>query len=217
MTNTSICICPDCDLVLEKPRLINDQTAFCPRCKAIVGQHKAFYADKTLAFSLAGLLLYYPACTMPVMTFSILGVASTNTMLNGVQQLFAAGYWWMSFLVLMCSVVVPLFNLVLLFVISFALKQRYPSKWLGRAMLWQQHIKEWGMLEVYMLGILVAYSKMMGMGDIVVDMGLLCFTGMLLCTLLAQVAFDTESGFDDWEENLKINKEASSYQQGVNA
>src|SRR5690606_13125311 len=104
------CVCPDCDLLFERPRLVNEQVAHCSRCGAELCRDPGAFIDKTLAYSLAGLLFYMPANTQPILTLQILGMDSTNDMLNGVQQLFLGGYWWMSFLVLMCSVVVPLLD-----------------------------------------------------------------------------------------------------------
>src|SRR5690606_11183239 len=111
------------------------------------------FIDKTLAYSLAGLLFYMPANTQPILTLQILGMDSTNDMLNGVQQLFLGGYWWMSFLVLMCSVVVPLLDLSMMFLIALSLKRPgiLPENNLKQLIAWQHHIQEWGMPEVYML------------------------------------------------------------------
>lgn len=197
MTISGICVCPDCDLVYKKPLLQHSQMASCTRCGAILCRHQDHLAEKTLAFSLAGLLFYVPANTLPVLTFQILHMDSTNNMLNGVQQLFMGGYWWMSFLVLACSVIVPLLDLLLMFVIALGLKSRMVSRAvLKTAMRWQHHWQEWGMPEVYMLGILVAYIKMVDMGTITVGIGLICFVGMLFSIMLAKSVYDAESAFD---------------------
>jgi len=197
-----ICVCPDCDLVFERPALANGQAAECGRCGARLCQSKPHFVDKTLAFSLAGLLFYIPANTLPVLTLLILGMDSTNSMMNGVQQLFSDGYWWMSFLVLLCSVVVPLIDLSLMFFIALGLKmpRLFPRAYLIKMMCWQHRLKEWGMTEVYMLGILVAYIKMISMGKILIGAGLPFFVGMLVSVMLAHLSYDTEYAFDYLDE-----------------
>ncbi len=189
-------LCPDCDKIYRRSPLGGRQTAHCSCCGASLYGSHSHMVDKTLAFSLAGLLFYIPANVLPILTFAILGVDSTNTMLNGVEQLFIAGYWWMSFLVLMCSVLVPLINLLLLFGIALQLKLQAPQPGLSSLLLWQAKIEEWAMLEVYLLGIVVAYVKMLDMGDVIVGAGLYCFVGMMLATVLASHIFDTEQAFD---------------------
>ncbi len=189
-------LCPDCDKIYRRSLLDGRQTARCSCCGAHLYGSNSHMVDKTLAFSLAGLLFYIPANILPILTFAILGVDSTNTMLNGVEQLFMAGYWWMSFLVLMCSVLVPLINLLMLFGIALQLKLQAPQPGLSSLLLWQAKIEEWAMLEVYLLGIVVAYVKMLDMGDVIVGAGLYCFVGMMLAAVLASHIFDTEAGFD---------------------
>ena len=130
----------------------------------------------------------------------MLGLVSTNTMLQGVLQLWQAGYWWMAFLVLLCSVVVPLLDLLLIFTAAVLLKLRLKPNILRRVLVWQHHLNEWAMLEVYMLGILVAYIKMSGMGNIVIGVGLYCFVGMLIAAILAESKFDHEQAFELLED-----------------
>lgn len=198
----SACVCPDCDLLFERPLLVNGQSASCSRCGALLARDPGAFIDKTFAYSLAGLLFYIPANVMPVLTLQILGMDSTNNMLNGVQQLFLGGYWWMSFLVLMCSVVVPLVDLSLMCLIAAGLKWQgiIPDSWLKKMLHWQHEVQEWGMPEVYMLGILVAYIKMIDMGEIIIGTGLLCFVGLLLSMMLAKSAYSVEAAFDALEQ-----------------
>jgi paraquat-inducible protein A len=107
----------------------------------------------------------------------------------------------------MCSVVVPLLDLGLMFFISLGLKipGLLPDTYLKKMMQWQHRVKEWGMTEVYMLGILVAYIKMIDMGTILVGTGLLCFVGMLVSVVLAQSSYDAESAFDYLENRQMRN------------
>lgn len=199
----AVCICPDCDLLFDRPLLVNGQTACCFRCGGELGRDPGAFVDKTLAYSLAGLLFYMPANILPVLTLQILNMDSTNNMLNGVQQLFLGGYWWMSFLVLMCSVVVPLLDLGLMFLIATGLKWRgaIPDNILKHMLRWQHVVQEWGMPEVYMLGILVAYIKMVDMGEIIIGTGLMCFVGLLLSMILAKSAYRVEAAFDVLERH----------------
>jgi paraquat-inducible protein A len=63
-------------------------------------------------------------------------------------------------------------------------------------MRWHLILEEWAMPEVYMLGILVAYSKMMSMGQIIPGLGLFCFIGMLVSVILTKTSYNTELAFD---------------------
>jgi paraquat-inducible protein A len=194
--DTSITVCFDCDMILPRRKLLGRQVARCDRCDAVVYRSVPAMVDKTLGFSLAGLLFFIPANALPILTFAILGVDSTNTMFKGVEQLFEADYLWMALLVLVCSVLAPLSELILLFCIALFLKLGRGSVLVVRMILLYARIREWAMLEVYMLGILVAYIKMIDMGDVVVGTGLYCYVLMLVSAILASRSFDSELGFD---------------------
>lgn len=195
-------LCQDCDWLIEMPALIAGQKACCPRCGAVVAEHKCDPLSRTLGFSLAGLLFFIPANIFPVLTFEVMSQDSTNTMLGGVIELFDSGFWWMALLVLLCSVLVPLVDLLLLFCCSFLLHQPRPPTITRSLLVIQHHIKEWAMLEVYMLSILVAYIKMSSMGHLMVGIGLYCFIGMLMSAILAQKSFDTAYAFEQLEAKL---------------
>ncbi|GAA3938855.1 paraquat-inducible protein A [Litoribacillus peritrichatus] len=198
---SKLLLCPDCDLLMDKAELSPNETAYCSRCNAQVYRHPNNSFNKVIAFTLAGLLFYIPANFLPIMSFEMLGFEATNTMLNGVEQLFNEGYYWMAFLVLMCSVLVPLFELSLLLIIALQIKLNKTSKMTAKMLLSYQSLTEWGMLEVYMLGILVAYIKMVSMGTILIDLGLFCFIGMLLSALLAASCFDAQYAFEQLEQS----------------
>jgi paraquat-inducible protein A len=42
------------------------------------------------------------------------------------------------------------------------------------------HLREWGMLEVYLLGILVSIIKLRDMAELSLGIGLACFAGLLV-------------------------------------
>ena len=192
-------LCHDCDGLMQVPLLSAGQKAHCPRCAATVAEHKQNPILRTLGFSLAGLLFFIPANILPVLTFEIMSQGSTNTMLGGVSELYSSGFWWMALLVLLCSVIVPLVDLLLLFICSVLLSCHRPpavTRWL---LLIQRYLKDWAMLEVYMLSLLVAYIKMSSMGHLLVGVGLYCFVGMLVSAILAQNSFDTVYAFNKLE------------------
>ncbi|WP_101758911.1 paraquat-inducible protein A [Oceanicoccus sp. KOV_DT_Chl] len=189
-------LCHECDCFMSCESLSSGQKACCPRCGAVLLEYKPDMINRTQAFAIAGLLFYLPANLMPIMTFEMMGVTATNTMLQGVQQLFSGGFWWMGLLVMLCSIVVPLLDLCLLFLIAILLKTQRKHALTLQLLVWRHHLSEWAMLEVYMLGILVAYIKMSDMGGIDVGMGMYCFAGMLLAAIFASSSFDSRQAFE---------------------
>ena len=182
--------CHDCDLLLPIHDITENQVARCPRCNAVLYRHKKNSMNRTLAFSLSALLFYIPANMLPILTLNIYGNTGRNTMLNGVYRLWEQGFWWMAFLVAICSVLMPLFELVLLLTISVAIKRQRYSRVLPFTIKLQHLTSSWAMLEVYLLGIIVAIVKMSDLGDLVLGQALVCYLVLLVFTLCALQSYD---------------------------
>lgn len=194
--------CPDCDLLITYQPSQDSCDARCPRCNAILVKSCHNSATKTLAFSLSGLFLFMPACFLPLLELNIFGYAGNCTMVKGVTQMIRDGYFCMSLLVLFCSIIVPLCIQLLLcyisLVITLNLKQRPKS--LRLSLILYQHLSEWSMLDVYMLGILIALIKMKDFGYIVSGPGLYCFVGVLVLATLSMLSFDPGMAWNALEE-----------------
>ena len=185
--------CHECDALLASVALPPGKKLVCPRCNCTLRKPARDPVNRGLALSLTSLTLMVPAFFMPIMTFNMLGLDTVDTMVKGVLHLFQAGFWWMALLVLFCSILAPMLeNLLVLLICLLTQARRYGGLLITLLKL-QTRIRKWAMLEVYMLGILVAYVKMIDSGQVHMGVGMICFTGMLLATTLNTVMFDTHS------------------------
>lgn len=185
-----IVACHDCDLLLHDKNVETNRKASCPRCGAVLHITRPNSMVRTLALSLTGLLLFIPANLMPILSLEIFGLSTTNTMVNGIVLMAQGGYWWMSVLVGFCSIVAPLIKLILLAYISAGYLLDWSKKGLSFSLKLYQRIDEWGMFDVYMLGILVSYIKMKDMGALIPGFGLLAFTALLVIATACSAVFD---------------------------
>lgn len=55
------------------------------------------------------------------------------------------------------------------------------------------HMRDWGMLEVYLLGILVSIIKLNDMAQLSVGAGLACFVGLLLVQVWLEIKMSQAS------------------------
>ncbi|MCK7596379.1 paraquat-inducible protein A [Microbulbifer sp. CAU 1566] len=185
--------CHQCDLLLTRDRAPVGQRLICPRCGATLHRNMERSVAHTAALSLTGLLLFIPTASLPLLEFSLFSFGAENTLMNGVRSLFAAGYIWLASIVLFCSVLAPLGKFLLLAFISWGSGWVSMGKPVARALRWYHHLQEWGMLDVYMLGILVALVKMSDLGKMSVEPGLYCFVAMMVVSSAATVSFDAET------------------------
>ena len=198
-TQTAMLACPDCDLLVEaapKPGL----RAHCPRSNAVVAQPASRFPQLSLAAGLTGLILFVPATALPIMQFTLAGQTGSNTLAEGVLRLWQEGFPLLSLLVLLCSLIAPLMHLLLNSYIGLCqYRRRIPGNFASCIKL-AHFMQHWSMLEVYAIGILVAYVKMMDDGDVEILSGSYCLAGLMLSLIICAQSFDSERAWCDWEQ-----------------
>ncbi|MCH9692410.1 MAG: paraquat-inducible protein A [Gammaproteobacteria bacterium] len=185
--------CYQCDLLLTRALAPEGTKLLCPRCGAALHTHFPHSILYTAIYSFTGLLLFLPAATLPLLHFSFYVFDADNTLFNGVASLFGEGYIWLATLVLFCSVLAPLGKFLLLSFICWGCGWGKLARPVASALRWYQHLYKWGMLDVYLLGILVALVKMTDLGSISVEPGLYCFSAMMLMATATAISFDPEA------------------------
>lgn len=190
--------CHECDLLMRKPSLADGERAECPRCGFELYSHNHQVVRRSLALVIAALLLYIPANFLPIMQINVLGQTAEDTVWSGVLSLYAAGGLLKSIalVVFLCSMVIPLLKLMVQLVVLLSIR------WdIGRSyglLLYRiyHHLREWGMLEVYLMGILVSIVKLVDIASPTLDVGLGCFIALLLAQVWLEV---TMSPHQIWE------------------
>ncbi|MEE8287887.1 MAG: paraquat-inducible protein A [Nitrosomonadaceae bacterium] len=200
---SSVTACGGCDLLLKKEAAPYGKKACCPRCGHVLSNPKKNTVERSLALAIAGLALFIPANTLSILQLDTLGIAHGSTMLSGVVALFQNKMWILSIVVLLASIIIPLSKLLLVFYVTLGLKLNRSLPKLANCMRWYQHIEEWGMLEVYALGIIVAYVKLIDLANVIPELGLYCFVGMLLIATFISIAMDEEKLWELIEEQQR--------------
>jgi len=189
--------CPCCDLLVEKVALNYQQKASCPRCGKTLQHPIHNSVEKTFAISISALMLFFPAMILPIMSMNILGNVRSQTVLESVFAVFNDGHFFVAILVFLTCVLVPLLKISILFYVSFALYRKIKLPMLRFSYRVYHNIDEWGMLEIYMLGIIVSIVKLAGMSQLSFNIGMLIFASLLVVSLMSSVFMD-EHLF--WEE-----------------
>lgn len=193
----SLTACPECDLLLEEIRVAPGFNAHCPRCGHLLYHPVSDSVDKILALSWTGLFLSLPAYLLPILKLDLLDNEQTVSLLSGVQTLFKSGYWLVALVVLLTSILLPLLNKLLLLYIAWHLKLRRRGDRLpvpsGLALAFRCYhaLSEWTMLEVFILGVMVAAIKLRDMGDLYPGFGLYCFIAVLSVSILQTLNLDS--------------------------
>ncbi|MCP8690229.1 paraquat-inducible protein A [Marinobacterium sedimentorum] len=184
--------CHDCDLLLSRPRVPPGSVAQCPRCGSTLIVRSVNSIERTLALAIAGLILFVPANLYPLLTLEALGIRQSQTVFSSAMSLYNDGLWLVALLILLFAILVPLVKLLLLLYISASLHGR--RFWRGTALALRsyQHLDEWGMLEVYLLGVAVSVVKLVDVAAIEPGLGLYSLVALILVTLLSSTQLNRD-------------------------
>lgn len=179
--------CLECDLLLRKPMLRKKEKAHCPRCDHELCADRPDVVDRGLALVLTALLLYIPANCLPIMQLHLLGQTSSDTVWSGVTGLFNTGMRGVAVVVFLCSMAIPLLKLTFQLVVLASLRLNTRKKHAIACYRAYQHLREWGMLEVYFMGILVAIVKLVDLAELTLGVGLFCFISLLFIQVWLEI------------------------------
>ncbi len=181
--------CEGCDALYRKVQLRRGEIAHCPRCGTELERDPGRQRERILPLTVASLIMFVLANGFPIVEIELQGLSSRTTLFGAVMSLSADGMSLVALLVLATTILFPLLQLLFLFYLLVSLaKQRRPPgfSWLVRAM---QSLRPWGMVEVFLLGVLVAIVKLSNMATVIPGVALWAF-GVLTVLLTAVISFN---------------------------
>jgi len=103
--------CHDCDLLQHEPDVPEGGSARCPRCDAQLWRHRPNSIERTLALTVAGIVLFAVANAFPFLIFNMQGQITQTTLSSGVRDLWLQGFYPVSLLVLFTTILTPMLQL----------------------------------------------------------------------------------------------------------
>jgi paraquat-inducible protein A len=183
--NASKVACPDCGLVQRLPALTGWHFAECRRCARLLAGPAMGRVDAPLALALGALLLLIPATVEPLLSVASHGAARTCWLSSGIIGLWQQGFESLAVIVGAFAVVFPYVYLASLIAVLAALRLRARAH-LGPVFRWIMRLRPWMMLEIFLVGCFVAYSRLRLVVAVQVLAGgwcLMAATGALLLAL----------------------------------
>lgn len=190
---SQIAACPECDLLYTDVTIGQDERLRCSRCEAKLSSTIPNSLSKTLALSLTGLLLFIPAMTFPLISISILNIEGKSSVFESILILLKTGYPFVGSMVFIVSLLFPLLKLSLLFWLSCSLHLNKKNRYLKYILRAYNHLDEWAMAEVYMLGIFLSIIKLQSMGRLDFNLGFFCFCSLSLVTVASSAVKDDKA------------------------
>jgi paraquat-inducible protein A len=182
--------CPDCDLLQRIPPLKPGDRARCTRCRHILATAPRDPLDLPLALTLSTAVFLIVANTIPLMHLSVLGLTAATTILGGAYEMWQTGEPITAAVVAFCAVIAP--GLYTLFMLTVLIAARRPPAphWVGEMLRWAQSMQPWSMIEVMMLGILVALIKIAELASVDPGIGMYAVGALVVLFPAIMVSFD---------------------------
>ena len=189
--------CPDCGLFQILPRLRPGLIADCPRCGAVLRRRLRNSFGGTVALMLTGIALFTIVLYAPLIGMSFYG-RSSETSLPALPLAFEQfGMWELSFVVLMVTIVAPLLKLVLTAGVMIGLRMRVEPALLAAMARVREWLRPWAMIEVFLLGLFVAYTRLTAYGQVDIGPALYALAGLMLVMVAADAWLDEHAM---WEQ-----------------
>ena len=194
-TADAIYACEMCGLSQRVEPLAPGHSAECIRCGSVVVSRPFGGLEVTAALTIAALVLYIPANIYPILSMSVYGAYTENTVWDGVVSLMNYNEYFVAVVVFLASIVIPLLKLLGLLFLVVSVKWGKGRRLRGRTRIYKfiEAIGPWAMLDVFLCAILVALVKMGDLGRIIPGPGLVAFSAVVILTILASQSFDPKA------------------------
>jgi paraquat-inducible protein A len=197
LTDSALIACPHCDLLQRLPELAPGASARCPRCNDELWRRHEDALNRTLALALAAALLYLIANSVAMLGLTIVGRAASTTVLGGVETLWQDGQEIVALLVLMTAVIAPALQIGLMLAIVLGARRTPAPRWVGTLLRHHPTTRTWSMIEVMMLGVLVALTKIADYATVIPGVALFVLGALVFVLAAMQTNFDPR---EVWEK-----------------
>ena len=187
---SEVIACHECGTVHRLPPMPDDTVARCRACGATISIRFDHSVQRTLALYLAALALIGVANAFPIMTMSIEGQRNAATILDSARALYGEGMWPLAIAVGLAGIVMPLIKIVGMIAVLLPMQLGWRPAWLVAGFRLVEKVQTWAMMEVYLLGVIVAYVKLQDLAHVELGIAAIAFVATILLLAAADARFD---------------------------
>jgi paraquat-inducible protein A len=200
-TNTArLVACPECDCLQREVPVPEHGRAECARCGAELYRNKPDSMDRTLAFLLGAAMLFLVANAFPIMRLDANGLENSSTLAGTAWALHREGMTSVAVLVFATAVLAPALEVGLMLFLLVPLRFGIVPRALPLAFRVVNAIRPWGMVEVFMLGALVALVKLRHIATVHPGAALYAMAGFIMLLSAGAASFESRALWQRVEE-----------------
>ncbi len=190
--STPIVACHECGTVHRVHSLRPGAGANCATCGSVLYSRHRGGLDRVLALYLAAAILFVLANAFPFMSLNIEGRVQQTELFSSALALWHAGMRFLAIVVMAFAVALPAVKIAsaLWVLVPLHLGRR---PWLAaHSIRLFDRLRPWAMMEVYLLGVMVAYVKLLDLAHIQLGPSMWAFVALIVAMVAADAALDDQ-------------------------
>lgn len=200
-------LCKGCELTISTEAIEAGKSAYCPRCGTKLYKGGLQPIIGNLALALTCLLLFIPSHFFPFISIRLVGVMIPATLPSGTFTLMQEGFVGLGILILFCSSIAPLSVCIAVIINHLSLSRRW-FKPFRYSLMVTQKLKQWMMLDVFLVSLAISCFKLRDYSDIFVGPGLLGIILLQLFMLMLVTRISVRRYWEAWqsEESYQLTE-----------
>ena len=190
MRHSTLIACPDCDLLQRETPLRARAKACCRRCGVVLYTEAGDNIERTLALVLGALVLFVIANSLSIASLDAQGQHRETTLIGAIADLYDQERPGVAALVFGTTILAPAVELCALAYMLFPLWLGRIPRWLPRAFRMAEAARGWGLVDVFVLGVLVSLVKLGDLATVLPGVAIWSFGGLVLLVAAIGTTFN---------------------------
>lgn len=162
----------------------------CSRCRSRLHLRNRDSLQRTWAYTIASLLLYFPANMLPILRVESFYGTQSSTILSGVIQFWEEGDYPVAIIIFVASVVIPILKIIAIICLCFAATAGWQPRSMTKLYRVTEFVGRWSMVDVFVVAILVGVVQLGSTISIHPGAGAVSFAAVVVLTMFAAMSFD---------------------------
>jgi len=185
--------CPGCGLFQTVPALSPGMTAHCVRCPTTLRHVSRHQPQHLIALALAALILLIIMCSTQLMSVQKAGISHVAGLFSGPKELVHRNMAPLAAVVVFVTVVAPFVRLLCTIYVLVRSHEGHPPRHLRRVYALAEEMRPWSMIDVFVFGVFVAFTKLGDLVTIGVLNGLYALLALTFILVWIDWALDREA------------------------
>jgi paraquat-inducible protein A len=183
-------VCHECDALQNVSGIKPGNVASCVCCGSTLFRNPKSGVERPLALTLASMMLFLVANIYPIMTINIAGIERAATLTDSAMIFVELGSPELAATVWIPSVFIPGFIIFGLLYVLLSIRFALGWPFTKPILIWVSRFLPFGMMDVFLLGVLVALVKLVALADVLLGPGFYAFIAVIFTYAAATASLE---------------------------